>query len=127
MAKGLKDLLAEAKSRIEKISPAAASALLDSAEGTLFVDVREPDEYRAGHLPNALLVPRGLLEPRAAADSPVREPLLEDQNQPIVTYCASGVRSALAADSLQVLGFRNVRSLAGGFAAWMKAELPVES
>ena len=123
--KGFKELLAEAMSRIVEISPTDAVVLHGGSRGALFLDVREPEEYRAGHVLNALLVPRGVLEPKAAADSPIREPLLVDQSQLIVTYCASGARSAFAVDVLQVLGFTDVRSLAGGYAAWKRDGHPI--
>ena len=91
---------------------------MEKEPAVLFLDVRESEEIAGGRIPGALHVPRGLIEPKAAHDSPAREPRLSDFDQTIIAYCASGVRSALVADSLQVLGFSNVRSLAGGFAAW---------
>jgi len=123
---GLKELLADAKLRIEEIAAHEAAALLEQDASVLFLDVRELEELRSGRIPGALHVPRGLLEPKAAADSPAREPELADPGRLIIAYCASGARSALATDSLQVLGFREVRSLSGGFAAWTEAGHPVE-
>jgi rhodanese-related sulfurtransferase len=118
MAKGMRELLAEARARIEEIGTAEAERELRLGGGTLFLDVREPDEFAHGHLPGALLVPRGLLEPKAAADSPARDARLADRERPIIVYCASGARSALAARTLGELGFSKVRSLAGGLQAW---------
>lgn len=126
MAKGMKELLAEAKGRIREVDPPAAQAELEADPRTLVVDVREADELGAGRLPGALHVPRGLLEPRAASDSPARLEAFEDPSRPVLLYCGSGARSALAADTLQQLGFRRVVSLAGGFAAWKEAGLPLE-
>lgn len=120
---GLKDLIARAKSRIREVDVRDAAALLGS--GALFVDVRESEELAGGRIAGALHVPRGVLEAKAAHDSPVREPALAPE-RPIVVYCASGVRSALAAETLQTLGFGDVRSLAGGFAAWTQGGHPVE-
>lgn len=126
MAKGLKDLLMEAKARITEVAVNEAQSLLESDPGALALDVREEAELPGGWVPGALHVPRGLLEPKAAVDSPGREQALADQDRLILTYCASGARSALAADALQVLGFTNVRSITGGFIAWRDAGLPIE-
>lgn len=126
MAKGLKDLLAEAKARITEISVGDTQSLLEKSSGGLVLDVREEAELKAGRIPGALHVPRGLLEPMAAEDSPLRADALADQDRLILVYCASGARSALAADVLQVLGFSNVRSVVGGFNAWVQADHPIE-
>lgn len=126
MAKGLKDILAEARNRITEISVVDTRTLLEKPSDGLVLDVREEAELAAGRIPGALHVPRGLLEPMAAADSPMRKDALANRDQLILVYCASGVRSTLAADVLQVLGFRNVRSVAGGFNAWVEAGHPVE-
>ncbi len=126
MAKGLKDILAEARNRITEISVVDTRTLLEKPSDGLVLDVREEAELAAGRIPGALHVPRGLLEPMAAADSPMRKDALANRDQLILVYCASGVRSTLAADVLQVLGFSNVRSVAGGFNAWVEAGHPVE-
>lgn len=86
----------------------------------LLIDTREPAEWAAGHISGAVPVPRGILEGKI-------EQLAPDVDQPIVLYCASGGRSALAAESLQRMGYRNVLSLAGGFNAWHEAGHPVHS
>ena len=67
----------------------------------------------------------GILEPKAALDSPARDSQLSDPERPIITYCGSGARSALAAATLQQLGFSQVRSLAGGFQAWTQEGRPI--
>ena len=126
MGRGLKELLDETRSRIQEIGVADAETLMKSESELLFLDVRESEELAGGRISGALHVPRGVIEPKAAHDSPLREPQLSDFDRAIVVYCASGVRSALAADSLQGLGFSNVRSLAGGFGAWKNGGLPVE-
>ncbi|MFM8870430.1 MAG: molybdopterin-synthase adenylyltransferase MoeB [Actinomycetota bacterium] len=105
-----RDLLAAAKSRITEIDTNAAADKL-SAGGVSLLDVREPDEYDQGAIPGALHIPRGHLEAQVEAK-------LSDKNQPVVVYCAGGVRSAFAADTLQALGYTNVLSMAGGFGKW---------
>lgn len=119
MAKGLMDFAAEARKKVDEISTDDVALIIGGP--VLMLDVREPGEVREGHLPGALNVPRGLLEAKADLQFPHREPRLEDRGQAVVIYCASGVRSLLAAATLQEMGFENVRSMAGGFAAW-KAE-----
>lgn len=105
-----RDLLASAKSRITEIDTAVAADRL-SAGGVSLLDVREPDEYDQGAIPGALHIPRGHLEAQVEAK-------LTDKSQPVVVYCAGGVRSAFAADTLQALGYSNVLSMAGGFGKW---------
>ena len=105
-----RDLLAQAKSQIVEIDTVAAQKRIE--EGNLIVlDVREPDEYEQGALPNALHIPRGHLEAQI-------EGRAVDRDQTIVVYCAGGVRSAFAAQTLQELGYADVLSVAGGFGKW---------
>ena len=105
-----RDLLAQAKSQIVEIDTAAAQKRIE--EGNVVVlDVREPDEYEQGALPNALHIPRGHLEAQI-------EGRAVDRSQTIVVYCAGGVRSAFAAQTLQELGYTDVLSVAGGFGKW---------
>ena len=104
-----RDLLADAKGRIRETDPAGAEALL--AEGHLLRDVREPDEYEQGAIPDSLHIPRGNLESGI-------ENRVTDRDQPIVVMCAGGVRSAFAADTLAQLGYTDVVSMDGGFNRW---------
>ena len=104
-----RDLLAAAKSEITEVDTAAAAAQIDG--GALILDVREPDEYEQGALPGAVHIPRGHLEAQV-------EGRLLDKTQPVVVYCAGGVRSAFAARTLQELGYDDVVSMAGGFGKW---------
>jgi rhodanese-related sulfurtransferase len=126
MPKSLKDFVADAKSRIREISAVDAADAVQKNPATLVVDVREPAEWAEGHIPGALLVPRGVLEAKADLEYPNREPRLADRSQPIIVHCASAARSAMAADVLQQMGFTNVRSLAGGIVAWKEKGLPIE-
>jgi phage shock protein E len=108
---GFKHLVGAARARIVECSAEELSGLLAADERPLLVDVREPDEYAAGHLPGAVSLPRGVLEFRLPDIS-------SDPDRLIVCYCGSGGRSALAADSLLRIGYRRVLSLAGGIQAW---------
>lgn len=117
MAKGLMDFAAEARLTVKEIT--AADTEVNTAAGTvLLLDVREPGEVREGHLPGAINVPRGLLEAKADLNFPHREVALQDRDQAVIVYCASGVRSLLAAATMQEMGFSNVQSMAGGFVGW---------
>jgi len=98
-----RDLLSRTKAEISELDAAGAQALA----GALWVDVREVDEWEQGHLPGAVLVPRGNLESRIERIAP-------DKSQPVVLYCAVGARSAFSAKSLAELGYTDVHSLAGG-------------
>lgn len=106
------DLVAEAKQHISEVDTATAKKLL--AEGHIvLLDVREESEYAAGHINNAILLPRGVLEFKLA-----NVPELADKNKALLIYCRTGGRSALAAHTLQALGYTHVLSMAGGFEAW---------
>jgi sulfur dioxygenase len=108
------DLVAAAKQQISEVNVATAKQLLK--EGNMVVvDVREESEYAAGHLNNALLVPRGVLEFKIG-----NVPELADKSKAVLVYCRTGGRSAMAAQTMQTLGYTNVLSMAGGFEAWQK-------
>ncbi len=92
----------------------------------LLVDVREPYEYEAMHIEGSLLVPRGILESACEWDYEETEPeLVMARNREVVVVCRSGQRSVLAANSLQVLGFKNVASLETGIRGWKDYDLPL--
>lgn len=112
------DLVARAKSQIREVTPAEVAKQRDRL---VIIDVREPQEYAAGHIPGAVNIPRGLIEFKAD-----NHPALTDRNAAIVLHCQGGGRSALATVALQELGFKNVSNLAGGFGAWSGAGLPTE-
>jgi molybdopterin/thiamine biosynthesis adenylyltransferase/rhodanese-related sulfurtransferase len=111
-----RDLLQQVKAEIEEISTADAAA---RADGPLFLDVREPDEWEEGHVPGAVHVPRGNLESRV-------ESLAPDRSRPIVVYCAGGSRSAFAAKTLGELGYEDVQSMAGGYTDWKRNGFPTQ-
>ena len=106
------ELCEHARGRIEEIEPEElASKLREGDPGWVLIDVRENDEFREGHLPGARGIGRGVLEFHIADEVP-------DPETEIVLYCRGGNRSALAADSLQRMGYTNVLSLRGGYREW---------
>ena len=128
MARALRDFVLEALAQIREILPEEAADLLAQPEysGWSFVDVREPDEFAAGHLPGARNFPRGFLEVKADLEHPKRDAWLAERDRPLVLYCGGGHRSALAAKTLQEMGFTRVVSLAEGWTGWTKRGYPVE-
>ena len=113
MPKTVKDLLAEANASIQKLSPAEAGEKIRSGD-VLVLDVRDAAEIQqSGKIKGALNVSRGLLEFRADPDSPYYNPALQ-KNKTILLHCASGGRSALAAKTLQDMGYTSVFNI-GGF------------
>ncbi len=116
MAASFRELLSDAKKEIREVSVEDVKRLLDARASVKLIDVREGDEYAGGRLPGALHIPRGFLELR-----------IEDKaghDEELVLYCAGGIRSALAARTLQSMGYTRVASLAGGYNRWSDAALP---
>src|SRR5437588_361276 len=105
-----RELLKETKAQIREVDTAGAAEAI-ARPGTVVLDVREPDEYEQGALPGAVHLPRGHLESKVESQVP-------DRSTPIVVHCASGVRSAFAAKTLQDLGYTDVVSMSGGFNKW---------
>lgn len=117
---GFKDLLAKANAEIESIS-VQDFLYVDDDPDTVIVDVRDAAEREAdGAIPGSIHASRGMLEFHADPDSSIHNPAL-DPDKRVVLYCGTGGRSALAAKTLQDMGFTDVVSLAGGFAAWQVA------
>ena len=115
MTKTYAELMREVRARIREVSTAQAAELV--AAGATIVDVRESNEWDEGYLPGAHHVPRGYLESRIEGEVP-------DRSRPLVVYCAGGVRSALAAETLAAMGYSDVVSMAGGFQAWKSEGRP---
>jgi rhodanese-related sulfurtransferase len=113
------DLVVAAKARIREVSPDQAETAIARAD--VLLDVREADEFAAGHLPGALHVSRGLLEFKLGAT-----PALAERGLKVVLYCKSSGRAALAAVAMQEMGYTDVVSIAGGYDAWVAAGKPVE-
>jgi rhodanese-related sulfurtransferase len=116
MAKTSKNILDEARSTIKQIGIDEARAMIDKPS-TVLVDVRDADEWRQGHIPQAVAIPRGFLELRIEEKVP-------DHKTPVILQCASGTRSLLAARTLRELGYENVYNMTGGFSAWKDRGLP---
>jgi rhodanese-related sulfurtransferase len=110
-------LVAEAKKQISEISPAEARKQVDGGEAVL-IDVREEDDWEQGHAHGAKHLSRGVIELEIEEQIP-------DPKTPIICYCGGGSRSALVAESLQKMGYKNVRSMAGGLRAWKEAGQPI--
>ncbi|HZZ08645.1 MAG TPA: ThiF family adenylyltransferase, partial [Candidatus Binataceae bacterium] len=116
MAKTSKNILDEARAQIKSIDIEEARRMLEKP-GTVLLDVREGDEWRQGHIPQAVGIPRGFLELRVEEKVP-------DHKTPIILQCASGTRSLLAARALREMGYENLYNLTGGFNAWKDRGLP---
>ena len=112
--KGFQELVADAKKKITEIFPIDAASKTKSSDAVI-VDVRENDEWDDEHIPDAVHMSRGMLELEIEDKFP-------DRNTTIICHCGGGGRSALAAESLQKMGYKNVRSMTGGFKAWKAAE-----
>jgi rhodanese-related sulfurtransferase len=112
-------LVADAKKKITEISPTEAAEKLKNSKAVI-VDVREKDEWEEGHIPDAIHMSRGTIELDVEEKVP-------DTNAMVICHCGGGGRSALATESLQKMGYKNVRSMAGGFKAWTAAGLPTTS
>ncbi len=112
------DLVAAAKARVQEVALDHAEQAIREAD--VLVDVREADEFAAGHLSGAMHISRGMLEFKFSAN-----PALQPRDLKIVLYCKTSGRAALAAAVLHDMGYLNVQSIAGGFDAWAAAGKPV--
>lgn len=118
-SEGFLQLVNDAKSRIREVTVEETRARLVSGEDVDLIDVREDDEWRAGHAAGSKHLGKGIIERDIEATVP-------DKSRELILYCGGGFRSALAADVLQQMGYRNVYSMAGGWKAWKDAGAPVE-
>lgn len=112
------DLVARAKARIQEVPVTEAEQAMRGAD--LVLDVREADEFAAGHIPGAIHMSRGMLEFKLS-----NAPQYQSRDLKIVLYCKTSGRAALAACALQDMGYQNLTSIAGGFDAWVTAAKPV--
>ena len=117
MATTYKQIMDEARRLVSEVSVEDVRGRVGKTKGPTVLDVREKDEYRDGHLDGAISLPRGFLEMRV-------EETVPDKGTPMIAYCAGGTRSLIAARTLKEMGYTNVVSMAGGFAAWKNAGMP---
>jgi rhodanese-related sulfurtransferase len=117
-ADGFLKLVNDAKQRIKEESFRETKKRLDSGEKVVLVDTREDAEWARGHIPGAIHLGRGVIERDI-------EKTIPDKDTSIVLYCGGGFRSALAADNLQKMGYRNVTSMDGGWRGWTDAGFPI--
>jgi rhodanese-related sulfurtransferase len=115
----VKEMVAKAKSAIKTVSAADVKAAIDKKEKAVYLDVRDPGEYTAGHLPGAINVSRGTLEFNVWKAIP-------DQNAKVIVYCKTAGRSTLATKTLNDLGYKNAILMDAQFEDWIKAGYPVE-
>ena len=112
-------LVKDAKTRVKEWSFREVKRRLDRGERFILVDVREDSEWDRGHLPGAVHLGRGIIERDI-------EKAFPDKRSLLVLYCGGGFRSALSADNLQKMGYKNVISMDGGWRGWTEAGFPTE-
>lgn len=109
-----------ARKNVREIQPADVQTKITSGEDLVLVDVREDREWDAGHAKTAVHLGRGVIERDI-------EKTIPDKEKMVILYCGGGYRSALAGDSIQKMGYTNVFSMAGGWSAWVRENLPKEN
>lgn len=110
--KTFRQLVDEAKSQIKEVSQETVKAWMKENPDLVILDIREPEDFESGHIQGAINLSRGLIELDI-------DEVVPDQDKTIVTYCGGGSRSALAAQTLQVMGYDHVYSLTGGYRQWV--------
>jgi rhodanese-related sulfurtransferase len=118
MAVTPQELVLEAKAQIKEVGTAEAQALLGRR---IVIDVRESDEFAAGHLPGAINIPRGVLEFKIGM-----VPECANKDSAFLIYCRTSGRAALSAVQLQKIGYGDILSMAGGFEAWNNENRPIQ-
>jgi len=116
-SEGFLKLVKDAKTRVKEEDYRQTKKRLDAGEKFVLVDTREDSEWARGHIPGAIHLGRGVIERDI-------EKTVPDKNAQIVLYCGGGYRSALAAENLQKMGYRNVISMDGGWRGWTEAGFP---
>lgn len=117
---GFVSLVNDAKTRVKECTVQDVKARLDKGEELTIIDVREDHEWDKGHIPGALHLGKGIIERDIAK-------VVEDPEQELILYCGGGYRSALAADNLQKMGYKNVISMDGGFRGWNESGYEVST
>jgi len=111
-------LVYDAKKRIKEEDSRATKKRIDSGEPFTLIDTREDSEWARGHIPGAIHMSKGIIERDI-------EKTVPNKDAPLVLYCGGGFRSALAAENLQKMGYRNAVSMDGGWRSWTEAGFPV--
>lgn len=117
--KSAAELFDEVRARITQVTPQETMRILQAHPETVLVDCRESNEWNLARIPGAVFIPRGILE------SGIERSVARDRK--VIIYCASGNRSAMAADSLEQMGYHDVASMSGGIKGWIAAGGEVES
>jgi molybdopterin/thiamine biosynthesis adenylyltransferase/rhodanese-related sulfurtransferase len=117
MSKSYADLLREARAQVREVTPSEVDLVRDGSSPPVLIDVREANEWEQGYIPGALHISKSYIEQDT-------ENAVPDRTTPIVLYCAGGVRSLFAAQTLQQLGYTDVASMSGGFQQWKTQGLP---
>ena len=121
------EMVEAARPNVREVSAVEAKEMVEADPDALVLDVREPHEWDMGHIPGAVLVPLGQLDLVADPSGPRPNPdLTERTTKLIITQCATGKRSILAADLLQKLGYHNVVSMKAGFVGWARQGYPID-
>ncbi len=123
MKKTAMELVAEAKKRVENLTPDQVAKELE--EGATLIDIREPQERKESSIPGSVAAPRGMLEFYADTSLPYHKEEFNPDRR-LILHCASGGRSALATETLQQMGYTNVAHLDGGIKAWKESGQPTE-
>jgi len=112
------NLVNDAKANVKETDIGTIRRRMDAQDNFMLIDVREESEYAAGHIPGAVHMGRGVIERDI-------EKHIEDTSTELILYCGGGYRSALAAESLQKMGYTNVISMDGGYRGWREAGHPI--
>ncbi len=121
----VKQKVEAAQKRVTVIGMDEYRKLVDNSGSALIIDVREPDEYAAGHVPGSINIPRGLIESQIW--NHVGAPDKADMEKPIILQCQSGRRASLAAQPLEALGFTHTAAVVMGLDEWQRAGHPFQS
>ena len=119
-SEGFLNIVNDAKSRVREVSVAETQARTQRGAEVKLIDVREDNEWEAGHAAGAIHLGKGIIERDIETTVP-------DKESELILYCGGGYRSALAADALQKMGYTNVFSMAGGWKAWKESGGEIES
>lgn len=119
-SQGFLNIVNDAKSRVKETTPEAVRQKQQAGEAFHFVDVREDNEWQAGHATGAIHLGKGIIERDVEAT-------ITDHDAEVILYCGGGYRSALAADALQQMGYTNVISMDGGWKRWKELDYPIET